>query len=337
MSKKKIAIAAAGVLVVAGAVAAVSAQGHRGGWHHGGGHGDRMMMGDGDEGRGMRGRFGRALTKDEFDSRMRERFGRLDKNGDNVVDAAEMESAINDRMSRRFGGRSRGDGPMGGRMMRAFDGNRDGKVTIEEVRAEFGRRFAEADLNSDGKIDDADLPPMMRGRNVLENGAVGMGHRGRHGMMRGLAFARQADANKDGIITLDEVTSMADREHARFDRNNDGAVDQADRQALRQEMVEYAVKRMAHRLGAGADGKLTREQFQTKAAERFARMDHNGDGTISRDERPGRGHGRHGWRHGGDHHDGMGFGHGGRHKGGEMMEPGESRGSGSSDMPPTKN
>lgn len=334
MSKKRIAIVAASVLVVAGAVAAVSAQGHRGSWHHGGGHGDRMMHGDGEEGHGLRGRFGRALTKDEFDTRMRERFGRLDKNGDNVVDATEMEAAVNERMSKRFARRDRGEGPMGGRLMRAFDGNRDGKVTVEEARAEFGRRFAEFDLNADGKIDDADLPPMMRGRGLLEDGSIGMGRRGGHGGMRGLGLLRQADANNDGVVTREEVGAMADREHARFDRNKDGVVDQADREALRKEMADYAVKRMAHHFGAGPDGRLTREQFQAKAAERFARMDYNGDGTISRDERPG----GHGWRHGGGHHHGKGFGHG-RHDvdHGGMTEPEQPAGKGQSGTPPAKN
>lgn len=333
MSKKKIAIAAAGILVVAGAVAAVSAQGHRGGWHGMGWHGDGM------DGREMRGRFGRALTKDEFDARARERFGRLDKNADNVIDAAEIETMVNDRMSRRHARQDAGDGHMGGRMMRAFDGNRDGKVSLDEVRAEFARRFAEADLNSDGKIDDADLPPMMRGQNAIAGGdGVGMGRGGRRGMMQGLGLLRKADANKDGVVTLDEVNAMAAREHARFDRNKDGVVDQADREALRKEMVEYAVKRFSHRLGGDANGRVTREQFVANANQRFARMDLNGDGTISRDERPGRRGGGHGWHHGRGHHDGMGPGHG-RHRmdhDGDS-EPGQQRGPGRNGEPPARN
>jgi Ca2+-binding EF-hand superfamily protein len=297
-----------------------------------------MMFGDGEHGRDLRGRFGRALTKDEFDARMRERFGRLDKNGDNVVEASEMEAAVTDRMSRRFGGGEMGrGGAIGERLMRGFDANRDGKVSGEEVRAEFARRFAEADLNSDGRIDDADLPPLMRGRNVIAGGDVGMGPRGRGGMMRGIGFLREADANKDGVVTRQEVDAMADRTLARVDRNNDGVVDQADRDALRKEMVDYAVKRMAHRLGAGPDGKLTREQFLAKTSKRFARMDLNGDGTISRDERPG-GHGRHGWRHGGGHHEGMGFGRGHHRMGDDGgTEPGDGRGPGARTEPPAKN
>ncbi|MDX2157532.1 MAG: hypothetical protein SFW09_13595 [Hyphomicrobiaceae bacterium] len=304
MSKRAIVIGAIGALLVTGAVVAVSAQGHRGG--HGGGH---MMGMHGDQdGRGMHGRFGRALTKDEFDARMRERFGRLDRNSDGTVDTAEIEGMINERMSARHA-RHHDMAGMGDRKLRRFDGNRDGKVAKDEMRAEVARRFAELDLNSDGKIDDADLPPMMRGRNAIAEGGAGMG--GKHGrrMMGGMGWLRQADANRDGTVTREEVDAMADRDFARLDRNKDGVIDQADRDAIRKEMVEYAAKRFAHMNGAGPDGRVTREQFQSKAAERFARMDANGDGTISRDERPGRG-----W-HG---HHGHGRGHGG--KGGGMMD-----------------
>ena len=66
-------------------------------------------------------------------------------------------------------------------------------------------------------------------------------------------------------------------------------------------MVDYRVKRTLHHHGVGNDGKLTREQFMAKANERFARLDRDNDGVISRAEMPGRGKGRHGV-------DGMGYG-----------------------------
>ena len=311
MSRKRILIAAAGLLIVGGAVAAISAPGER--W---GRHGGHMMSGDEGHGHDMRGRFGRSLTKDEYDARARERFARIDKNSDGVLDMAEIEAALAAHGERHKRWAGRGEGRMGQNLIRQFDGNRDGKVTVEEARAEIERRFKEADLDSNGRIDDADLPPMMRGRNWIAEG--GKGPMGRHGGGMGLHGAlREADANKDGVVTREEAQALADRQHARFDLNKDGAVDQADADALRKEMQDYRAKRFVHTFGADKEGRVTREQFMAKAADRFARMDADNDGSISRSERGGHGWGRGGHR--GSHHGGGqgmmegGFGHGPGH------------------------
>jgi Ca2+-binding EF-hand superfamily protein len=311
MSRTKIALAAAGLLVAAGAIAAVAAHGHRGGWR-----GDHMMFGEDGGFGGMRGRFGRALTKDEFDARTRERFARLDKNGDNVIDAAEVEAAINERMSarqHRWGGR---EGTTGERMLRRMGAGPDGKLTKDAFRTELTRRFAEMDLNNDGRIDDNDLPPMMRGRTALSDARPGA-----FGPMRWLRML--GVEAKDGTMTREDILGAGDRQFERLDRNKDGIVDKADMDALRKEMTDYRVKRFIHQFGADKDGRVTREQFQAKAAERFARMDFNADGAISRDEMPGRGRGMRGWQRGGD--------------GEGMMGPGGPRGPGQPGEPPAKN
>jgi len=296
MSKKKFVIAAAGALLVAGGAAAVSAPGHRGGWHDGA----SMMQGDDAVFPASR-RFGREFTKEQFDRRTRERFAGFDKNGDNVIDKSEFEVAINERMSQRFGqrGAGRGEGRGSDRALRAFDANRDGKLTKDEVRSEYQRRFAEADINSDGKLDDADLPPLMRGRVATDKSGFGMRH-----ARRGIGSLAEADSNKDGVVTKEEVDVIADIVFVRWDWNKDGVIDQADRDFLRKEMIDYRAQKMAHLMGGGSDGSVTREQYKTKANERFGRLDLNGDGKITRDELPGRRHGKAGWSHGFGSHDG---------------------------------
>jgi Ca2+-binding EF-hand superfamily protein len=208
---------------------------------------------------------------------------------------------------------------MGDRLLRMFDADKDGKVTKDEFLAGIRKRFAELDLDNDGRITDADLPPMMRGRNVLAGGATGSPG-GQIGMgFPMLRWLTDADSNKDGVITLDEALAAAEKRFVGFDRNKDGVVDKADLDSMRKEMVDYRVKRFIHHFGADKEGKVSREQFTKKAAERFAQLDVDNNGTIDRNELPGRGRwfGRergpgHGWGRGMQGQDGAGPMHGGR-------------------------
>lgn len=327
MSKRKLMIAA-GALVLVGGAAAIAAVGHREGrmadrdrmlgmdeFAQGPGHGSGMGGPGMREGRwgGRAGRGGddpqagadmrrgwlsRSVTVEEFETRTRERFARLDKNSDGVIDAAEVEAEI--------GRAGEGRGPMREAMRKRvegrFDANRDGKITRQEALDRVRREFSRMDLDGDGRITDADLPPAMRGRGVLKGEAMpmmgrgpggGMGHgMGAGGMGGGMMLGRliEADANKDGVITLDEVLAGAGRRFDLADRNNDGVVDNADRDTLRKETAEYRVRRFMHAYGAAKEGRVTREQFFATAKERFAERDLNNDGRIDRQDM-GRGRG----------------------------------------------
>ena len=304
MSKRKLAIAA-GALIIVGGAAAIAAVGHREGrmGHRGmmdgmeqfaqapgmgqgmengmgegrrGGRGFMRGQGDEDGERGSRGGR-RAMSADDFDARTRERFARIDKNSDGVIDAAEIEAALanlGEGRGRRFGDRMRQ------RMQGRFDSDRDGKISRQEVLDRVRRDFQRMDLDGDGRITDADLPPMMRGRDVLKGGGRAMG-----GGMLGRFMA--ADANKDGVVTVDEALAEAGKRFDLADRNKDGVIDATDRDGMRKEMTDYRVRRFLHSHGAGPDGKLTREQFQKSAKERFAEMDANNDGRIDRQDRSG--------------------------------------------------
>ncbi|MCG8562143.1 MAG: EF-hand domain-containing protein [Hyphomicrobiales bacterium] len=92
-----------------------------------------------------------AVTVKELEDVRAERFGRFDRNTDGVVDKAEIEQAVRERVER-----------MTQRLVRRFDKDRDGKVTKAEFDRFAKERFTWLDLNDDGKVSKDEMPPFMR-------------------------------------------------------------------------------------------------------------------------------------------------------------------------------
>jgi Ca2+-binding EF-hand superfamily protein len=100
---------------------------------------------------------GKRFTLDRLLGRTDRRFARMDKNGDGVVDAKDIEATATERVA--YGSR---------RFLKRFDANGDGRVSKDEFERFAKERFAVLDLDDDGKITESDLPPRMRGRGILK-------------------------------------------------------------------------------------------------------------------------------------------------------------------------
>ena len=89
----------------------------------------------------------------------------------------------------------------------------------------------------------------------------------------------RADTNGDGMISRAEFIAQADQRFARLDANGDG-------QLAGDELNGRSGGPSKRLLAADAnhDGVITRAEFEAQAADRFARLDTNGDGQISPDE-----------------------------------------------------
>ncbi|NML04997.1 ca2+ sensor protein [Sphingomonas sp. G-3-2-10] len=116
----------------------------------------------------------------------------------------------------------------GGLLMRA-DANTDGILTRSELIAHVEARFAKRDANKDGKI------------GADERGGRGPGMRSRRGGPDGIGGG-------NGAPTKAEQIARATRAFDYIDRNGDGKVDKAERDALRDTMAAL------HRGGPGKFG-----------------------------------------------------------------------------------
>ncbi len=104
------------------------------------------------------------------------------------------------------------------------------------------------------------------------------------------------DSNGDGMVTAEELSERQSELIAKADSNGDGALTKDELKAFRKAKREEW--RAKHNPDANGDGVIDRTEFINAAQERFDRMDKNGDGVISEDERHKRG--RHGRRHQGE-------------------------------------
>jgi len=95
---------------------------------------------------------------------------------------------------------------------------------------------------------------------------------------------KEMDANKDGVVTLEEFLSKRDAGFARLDKNGDGFVDASEIAAQSKENSDYRLKRFLKMFDTNKDGKVSKEEFEQRAKDRFAMRDLNSDGEIGLDD-----------------------------------------------------
>lgn len=178
------------------------------------------------------------------------------------------------------------------------DTNGDGTITLAEMQAHGAEMFARMDANGDGVLDEAD--------------------RGAHGSDM---FAK-ADTNGDGELSPDELKAahVARMEHrearraerteqregrmaehfAKADTDKSGGLSQDELRAMHEARGEHregkrrhggehrgggGAKMMMHMADTDGDKAITRAEFDNAIATHFAKMDADGDGSVSQAER----------------------------------------------------
>ena len=114
----------------------------------------------------------------------------------------------------------------------------------------------------------------------------------------------RGDLDADGQITRAELDASLERRFQAIDTNGDNQLDEAERQAAREQHRSRRAERrearsgdrrakrggerrgaMRTRIDANSDGIVSRAEFGARALQRFARADANSDGVVTAEER----------------------------------------------------
>ena len=161
------------------------------------------------------------------------------------------------------------------RFFERLDRNRDGVVTLGEMRAMRMRRMAAIDANRDGRISRREFmsarPPWARGRP-------------RPLMVRRRAriFSR-IDADRDGFISPAERRASLKRWFARMDANRNGQLTRREFIEARQRLRGGPARRF-ERLDANRDGAISFNELLDRRAGQMQALDRDKDGRVSRSE-----------------------------------------------------
>jgi len=207
-------------------------------------------------------------TREGIVAHVREMFGKLDANKDGFVTRDEANAghqAMAGKMHADFRKKFAGTDfprPDRGAMFDKLDANHDGAISRQEYmnakpdireRHVFVMRDGDGPVEVSADVDHAGPPDghprvmiMRHGAEPIEVGAPGgpggkvmrmHGGMGLHGKM-----FEMADANHDGRVSMDEMTTAALRHFDQADANHDGKLTPDERTQMHREVIEKVVK-----------------------------------------------------------------------------------------------
>lgn len=118
-------------------------------------------------------------------------------------------------------------------------------ATKAEATTQAAERFAMLDTDKNGLVSEAEMTAHREARKARR--AERMAAKGKEmpdRPIRGGKIGKRADTNGDGQLSLGEMTAQAMTRFDRMDANKDGAIDAAERTAMRDQMKERRAARM---------------------------------------------------------------------------------------------
>jgi hypothetical protein len=106
---------------------------------------------------------------------------------------------------------------------------------------------------------------------------------------RAQRFVEFLDVDKDGKVSLKEITDEKNRLFGAADINSDGALSAEEFQRRGMMFMQMRMTTLFDLLDANGDAKLSKEEFDGPAGRWFKRYDKNSDGFLAADELPDHG------------------------------------------------
>lgn len=157
-------------------------------------------------------------------------------------------------------------------MLRKWDSNGDGRISLDEYLAAAGARFRQIDAQKMGAVSVEQIAGSPKAHERIERRTAGL--------------VRRLDAAGNGYVTQDEFVAAARKRFARLDRNGDGKLTPDELGSGRGGHAGSGTRaqRAQHRfdkLDANHDGVVSAEEFGAAAIARFKALDAAGDGRVT--------------------------------------------------------
>ncbi|HEX6741283.1 MAG TPA: EF-hand domain-containing protein [Sphingomicrobium sp.] len=180
----------------------------------------------------------KAGTRDEVVAHVRDMFARLDGNKDGYVTREEADAAhkamageFRDKFTKRFAAGGDFPHPDRGAMFDRLDTNKDGSISRQEyMSAKPDVRQQRVFVMRDGQG-----PVEVGGQPGAPGVKVMRFHRSDLAMGMHKAMFERADANRDGRVSLQEMTNAALHHFDEADANHDGRLTPDERMRMRQQ------------------------------------------------------------------------------------------------------
>lgn len=168
-------------------------------------------------------------TRAELQTRIQERFAKMDLNKDGAVTQDEIKTAREARMKERADKR-----------FAALDADKNGQIS----RAEFDAGHAKM-REGRNQTAEAGTPGEHRGHGMRGHRWGGRMHGRMGGFGGGESWFAKADANKDGKLTLAEMQAGPLQWFDSVDANKDGTISPEERKAAFEKMRQARAERRA--------------------------------------------------------------------------------------------